>query len=469
MAAAMAAFLGTSAANALQFDFERIEKEAREYTVTVDARIEISFGRQSTEALSRKLGAVVDESGLIVFDGADVNSDDPFSLMSGMTVNAEPKSIEVEFMDGRKYPAEYIGIDRFTKLAFCRIKAGEKAKFRAVDFKKRDDFQIGDWLATFLQLPKFISPPVAADVGMVSAIIESPERFVFIVGFSEFEIGSILYDSTGEPIGILGSLEDAALSGFEAATMPSFSDAGGNIPLLGIIGAEKLHKLFKNPPVKGKVDRGWLGIYMQALTPDIADFWRLQTEGGIIINEVVKDSPADAAGLRTGDIILRLNGRTVTVKREEDLPIFQREIVESGAGSKIDFQILRRRDGTVDTLEATATLTQAPLTPSEADDYEDKNFELTVRDMVFADYNYFKLDRREFQGVVVKEVEPGGWAAVGGISPGDIIQSIGGGKINSVKDAERIFKKLSESKPKEVVFFIWRDNKTQFVNVKTEW
>lgn len=89
--------------------------------------------------------------------------------------------------------------------------------------------------------------------------------------------------------------------------------------------------------------------------------------------------------------------------------------------------------------------------------------------MVFADYNIYNLDRREFKGVVVKELEAGGLAAVGELNSGDIIQAIGGEKITSVQDAEQVMKRIAETKPKEVIFFIWRDNKTTFVNVKTDW
>ncbi len=68
-----------------------------------------------------------------------------------------------------------------------------------------------------------------------------------------------------------------------------------------------------------------------------------------------------------------------------------------------------------------------------------------------------------------KEVESGGWAAVGEIMPGDIIQSIGGQKITSADDAKNALKEIAGKKPKEVVFFVWRYNKTSFVNVKTDW
>ena len=78
-----------------------------------------------------------------------------------------------------------------------------------------------------------------------------------------------------------------------------------------------------------------------------------------------------------------------------------------GAGASPDFTILRRKNGSIDTLDITAVLGRAPLAPSEAPDYEDEYFELKIRDMVFFDYNIFNLDRGTFKGVVIKEIEDG--------------------------------------------------------------
>ena len=89
--------------------------------------------------------------------------------------------------------------------------------------------------------------------------------------------------------------------------------------------------------------------------------------------------------------------------------------------------------------------------------------------MVFADYNINNLDRSTFKGVVVKEIERGGWFEVGGIVPGDIVQSIDGEEVESIDDAEMVLEKIAEKEPEDVVFFIWRDNKTLFINIKTNW
>ncbi len=454
---------------AQQFDFDKINSDASKYIVSVEITIEVSFGTQSTEAKSRGIGAIVSPDGLVLFDGTPVDSDDPFSVMSGMTVSTEPTGIEVIKMDGTRYTADFIGVDRFTKIGFCRITPDVKTKFDYLKFKQRDDFKIGEWIAVHVLLPEFVSPQLGSDIGLVSAIITEPEPFILTVGFNELEIGSVMYDQTGAAVGILGNLNNPAMTGFDASQMmESFSQMDNYVPLLGIIDADHVNRLIKEPPRKGEVNRGWLGIYLQALTPDIADFWHIQS-GGIIVNDVVKGSPADTAGIKTGDIITKLNGVAIEVDKEENLPVFQKQISDMGAGSKIDFTILRRLDSRIDTLDLEITLAKAPLSPIEAEDYEDTNFEMKVRNMVFADYNIYNLDRSKFKGVVVKEVEPGGWAAVGGLMPGDIIQSIGEHKTYSIEDAKAALTELGKTKPEEVIFFIWRDNKTMFVNIKTDW
>jgi len=454
---------------AQNFDFDKINREASNYVVSVEILIEVSFGIQTTEAKSRGIGTIVSPDGLVMFDGTPVDSDDPFSAMAGMNVSTEPVNIEVVKMDGTRYPAEFIGVDRFTKIGFCRIKPEEQISFDFLQFIQRDDFKIGEWIAVYLLLPEFVSPHLGTDIGLVSAIIKEPEKFVLTVGFNELEIGSVMYDQSGLAVGILGNMNNPAMSGYDPSQMmESFSQMEDYVPLLGIINADRLNRLIKDPPRKGEVNRGWLGIYLQALTPDIADFWHIAS-GGIIVNDVVKDSPADTAGIKTGDIIVRLAGVPIEVDKEENLPVFQKKISEMGAGTTVNFTILRRHDGTIDSLEIPITLAQAPLTPVEANDYEDDNFEMKIRDMVFADYNIYNLDRGKFKGVIVKEVEPGGWSAVGGIQPGDIIQSIGNRKTDSVEDAKNILVELGQEKPEEVIFFIWRDNKTLFINIKTDW
>ena len=87
---------------AQDFNVDAITQKALAYTVAVELELEVSFGIQTTEAKSRGIGTVVSPDGLVVFDGAEIDSDDPFSQLSGMQINAEPKSIEITFTDGEQ-------------------------------------------------------------------------------------------------------------------------------------------------------------------------------------------------------------------------------------------------------------------------------------------------------------------------------------------------------------------------------
>ena len=457
---------GTGSLAAQDFDFSKLENQVKEYAVIVDMKIEISFGIHNTEQTSQHLGTIVTTDGMVIFDATSLASDGGLSSMTGFTVKTKPVNIEITTLDGKTYEGEYIGVDRFTSIGFIKI-ISEGEKFTPVEFKSDQKFKVGEWLGLYMLLPEFISPSLAADIGMVSALIESPEEFTLTVGFNQLQKTSVLFNSKLEPIGVLGTLMDPS---------PASTDAGGllesygqfGVPLLGVISSERLAELIADPPQKGEIDRGWLGITLQALTTDIAEFWNLDVEGGIIVNDIVNNSPADKAGLIIGDIIFEVNGQQIEVDKEEKLPVFQRMISEMGPDAAVELTVIRSTENKSDTLNLLATLEAAPMAAVDAPEYENETLEFKVRNMVFADYMITNLDPEEFSGVVVSELQMGGLADIGGLNIGDIIQRIGDAEITSIEDAEAAMIALEATNPEEVIFFIWRNNQTLFVNVKTE-
>ncbi len=227
--------------------------------------------------------------------------------------------------------------------------------------------------------------------------------------------------------------------------------------------------MIADPPRKGKSDRGWLGITLQALTTDMAGFWGLDLTGGIILNDIVSNSPAEKAGLIIGDIIYEVNGQAVEVDKEEKISIFQRAISEMGPSTAVEFSILRPNEETFDSLVVLATLENTPMAATDAPEYENKELEFKVREMVFADYLFYNLDAETFKGTVVSELKQGGLANLEGLRIGDIIQRIGNQQVQTIFDIETILNEAKESKLEEIIFFVWRNQKTLFVNVKTEW
>lgn len=454
---------------AQQFNFEKLSGELGKYTLIMNMKLEISFGMQTNEQEQRMLATIVTEDGLVVFDGSSLEFDNPFSAFSSMTVKTKPTKIEFESLDGSTtYSGEYIGTDRYTKLGFARVVADESREFDYVKFKKNPSFKVGEWVATHILMPEYIQPPLAADVGMISSLVEAPERIPLTIGFGSMEVASILYSENHEPVGLLANLPDpSSTSADNGAMMGSMGQP--EFPLLGIITAEKINELIADPPVKGKIERGWLGITLQALTPDIQEFFGLDVEGGIVVNEVMRNSPADQSGLKVGDIILSVNDEPVTVDAEEKLPVFQRKISEMGPEAQIEFMVARPNGDVTDTVMLNTTLGQAPIAATDAEEFESDALEMKVRDLVFSDYMLYNQDEDTFNGVVVSELEQGGLANVGGLQLGDVVQRIGSQEVESVVDAERVIDEIVARKPAEVIFFVWRNNKTMFVNVKTDW
>jgi serine protease Do len=449
------------------FDFARLQSVVRDYTVVLKVKVEISFGMQTNEQEVRLLGTVVSPEGLILFDGTTVSSEQHGS-MSGMSFRVTPVNIEVTTLQGKKYKAELVGIDRFTQLGFARITDAGGTRFASVQFSMNQQFKIGSWLAAYMLLPEFVTPPVAADIGMISSLIDSPEKFPLTVGFGGLEMASVLYDERLTPVGVLGALMDPSSASTDAGGMISGSGEG-DVQLLGVVTGERIQKLIASPPKKGEDERSWLGITLQALTKDIGEFLNIGASGGIIVTDVVKGSPAAKSGMAVGDVIHEINGQPVEVDMEEKVPIFQRRIAEMAPGTQVEFSVLRPHDQKVDTLRVVATLEKAPLTAANAPTYESKDFEFKVRNIVFSDYIQNNLDVGSLTGVVVSDLKQSGLADVGGLELGDVIQRIGSNSITSIDDVQAVMTKITTDKPREVVFFVWRNNKTMFVNVKTDW
>ena len=456
----------TLPAAAQDFDFAKLENEVQGYTVRIDMTIEISFGMNSNEHEDQFLGTIVSPDGLVLFNGSALAAESGF-MMHGFSVRTEPIEISVTTMDGRQYDAEYLGVDRYTSFGFVRITPAEGEQFKAVSFVDQP-CQVGDWLALYMLLPDFIDPPLAADIGMVSALVRSPDSIPLTVGFNSLQVGSVLFNAQLKPVGVLGPLMDPSAAGIDAATMMETADQFG-IPLLGVIAGDRLSRIILNPPTKGSTDRGWLGISLQALTKDIAGFWEIDADGGIIVNDVIKNSPADKAGLMTGDIIVQINGQVIEVDREDKIAIFQRSIADLGPGASVELSVLRQADGERKPLSTVVTLGKSPMAATDAPEYISETFELTVRNLVFSDYLMFNVDEETFQGVVVSELKPGGLADVGGLTIGDVIQRIDDTEVTSTVEAQRALEEIEQRRPRELIFFVWRNNKTLFVNVKTDW
>jgi serine protease Do len=214
----------------------------------------------------------------------------------------------------------------------------------------------------------------------------------------------------------------------------------------------------------GKPVRPWLGVQTQVLTREIAEALGIAGKKGVRVTHVVPESPAATAGLRVGDLLLKLDGRVIPANSPADTEVFENLILPYAVGTEITFDGLRGGEP----LMVKAALAATPAATGDLDTFKDETFEFTVRELPLAERIAEQLPV-DAPGVRVSTVQPNGWAALAGIGPGDIIVSIDGQVVRTVAEAEKLLKGFREAKPKHVVFFIRRGVGSGFAEVEPRW
>ena len=366
-------------------------------------------------------------------------SKDGYILTNNHVVDGADE-IKVKLSSGKEYKAEIKGRDQ--KLDLALIKIDSKEALPAAELGDSDAIEIGEWVMA-IGNPFGLSETVTA--GIVSAkgrVIGSGPYDDFIqtdASINPGNSGGPLFNTEGKVIGI------------NTAIIAGGQGIGFAIPIN--LAKTIIHQLRD----KGKVTRGWLGVQTQSVTLDLAKSFGLDKETGALISEVIKDTPAEKAGLKSGDIILEFDGKTV-----HDANELSRIVAATPPGKTTSIKILRdgKQEETKVTLERrndeSAGGTAAAVAPDKLG--------LTVRDLnkELAD----SLRLKETKGVVVVEVKPGGAADDAGIVRGDIILQVNGQKVATVAEYE----KGLAVKPKEgmVRLLLRRGENVLFVAIKAE-
>lgn len=219
----------------------------------------------------------------------------------------------------------------------------------------------------------------------------------------------------------------------------------------------------EQPEPPRSLPKAWLGVAVQPLLADLAALMNLK-EPGFRITQVYPGTTAAAADLKVGDVITQLNGRKVAPRRAEDAGLFQRELRALDIGGKADLTLLR--DGAPLTVEV--ALEAGRTTPEETRREHDGDFDLLVREITFFDRVENRWDD-DVRGVIVLSAEPAGWAGLGGVSAGDLIQKIGDAEVTDLTTFRGALETIAEQKPPRVVFAVLRGVQTRFQFAEPEW
>ena len=187
----------------------------------------------------------------------------------------------------------------------------------------------------------------------------------------------------------------------------------------------------------GTVVRGYLGVIFASVTPEIAEYFDLENARGIIINEILEDSPAEKAGLEQGDIILELDGKEIE-KNDE----FRKQVAKFKPGTKVKVLVLR--DGKQKTLTVELGKREAPdkLVMAKSETLEQLG--ITVENLTAELAQRF--DYKGLKGVIVTDVAPGSLAAEKGIRTGTLITEVNQQPISNTKEFNKAIKDAAKKK-----------------------
>jgi len=218
------------------------------------------------------------------------------------------------------------------------------------------------------------------------------------------------------------------------------------------------------PDKPARARKPWPAAATQVLTKDLATALGLKGKTGVRVTQVYPDRAAAKAGLKVGDVILDVDGTEVEASQPSDSDVFETMIRQYDIGAQVALGVVRGKER----MKVTMTL-EAPPTPSDRlPKYEDEDFEFTARNMSAMD-RIRKKEDASLRGVLIQNVESGGWAAFGGLSGGDVLISVAGQPTGDVGALEKVLAQVKEDRPRRIVFFIKRGIHTTYKEIEPDW
>jgi serine protease Do len=382
--------------------------------------------RAPYKAKSLGSGFVIDASGYILTNNHVVENAD---------------EIVVKLPTGKEFKAKVVGRDQKTDIALIEIHGA--SDLTPVQLGESDDLKVGQWVVA-------IGNPFGLENTVTAGIVSAMGRHINQGPYDNFiqtdaainpgNSGGPLLNTRGEVVGINTAI---------------FSRGGGNIGIGFAIPINLAKEIVPQLKEKGHVTRGWLGVMIQKVTPDIAESLGLADAKGALVADVVKDGPAEAAGIKQGDVIIEYDGKPVTDSAE--LPLL---VARTPVGKTVKVKALRGKETETFNIKI-QELKEEETAQAGSGTTEDLG--LAVQTLTPELAENLGLDRST-KGVVVTQVDPGGPAADAGLRRGDVILEV---NRQPVKDVDAYRKALKAvGKGKSVLFLVRRGDNTIFLAVK---
>lgn len=381
-------------------------------------------GKMKTHALGS--GFIIDVEGLILTNNHVVEKAD---------------EIKIKTLAEKEYDATVVGRDPKTDLALIKIKGG--AGFQKVaKLGDSDALRVGDWVMA-------VGNPFGLGNTVTAGIISAKGRIIGAGPYDDFlqtdaainpgNSGGPLFNMNGEVVGV------------NTAIVAQGQGIGFAIPVSEV--KQVLAQL-----KSGKVVRGWLGVTIQDVTPELAESFGIKdTTKGVIVGDVVQDSPAEKAGLKRADVITSFNGKEI-----DSSHTLSRMVASTPPSSSVTLQVTR--DGKNKEIKVTLG-TMPDETEEAAPTKNEAAWGINVQNVTPEIAQRFGWDRDE-NGVVISAIEPGSPAAEAGLRTGDLIKEVNRQKIQNVRDYNQTVKQ--PKKGETLLLLIKRGKNTSYVALKAD-
>ena len=383
--------------------------------------------RQGEERVGAGSGFAIDPEGHIV---------------TNVHVVHDADEIVVTFKDGMTAKAKLVGTDEKTDLALLKIDVDKPVPF--VKFGNSDDVRVGDWIVT-------VGNPFGLGHSVNVGVVSARGRTIGAGPYDDFlqidaqinrgNSGGPAFDVAGNVIGVNSAI---------------YSPNGGNVGIGFAIPSTMAKNVIAQLKENGVVERGWLGVSIQPVTDDIAEGLGRDNKDGALVADVMADGPAMFAGIKAGDVILKVGSEKIAETRE--LP---RVIADIKPGTQTRMEVWR--DGKTKSINV--DIARQPTEKKVADastSSEDVGIGLALKSLDKDAAQQMGLPDGS-SGVVIVEVRPGSPAAEKGLQPGDLVTEVNGQKVRSPGDLKGYLAEAKKKAKSSALALVKRGDTQRFV------
>lgn len=353
--------------------------------------------------------------------GSGVVTDEFGYILTNEHVVDNAQQIMVTLPSKREYPADLIGVDKQTDLAVIKVNTPEK--LTVAKLGNSDEAKVGEWVIA-------VGNPYGFDRTVSFGIISGKGRVMpnfgrevsFLNDFIQTDAAIDPGSSGGPLINLKGEIVGINSMGIGRGQ-------GFTIPI------NMAKEVEKKIIASGGIERGWIGVVIQPFNRDFARYFGQPDLSGILVADVLENSPAKKAGLQPGDVVTQVGQTSVAAEKEDDMNVFTLKVAETPVGEPLKLKVQRGKE------EKLLTLNVGPQPKVKPEEFE-TSLGFTVKEITEGLYRQYALNDKI--GVLVSFVEVGGAASQGKLSEGDVIVKVEDSEVTDLTSFKAALEKYAK-------------------------